>query len=214
MIRFQGRMTATWVRHGEGPRETGQAILVRTVPGSLSGRATPRVPSLSNSRSRRSQDRLRRSWVTTAPDDLRMGPGKRWPCRSGAGRAAPEPLSAPPSLGWSLGGQGAGGRAMVTHSLTPHPTPPPAGLDRDTGPRASQHPQSSASGVSPTWVTPTSPCTGVHLTLGLGGCLACFPAPPPFLLAWCFRLGAPACGRGGRNGKGFLSQQPRSRKTG
>lgn len=56
VIRFQGRMTATWVRHGEGPRETGQAILVRTVPGSLSGRATPRVPSLSNSRSRRSQD--------------------------------------------------------------------------------------------------------------------------------------------------------------
>lgn len=44
VIRFQGRMTATWVRHGEGPRETGQAILVRTVPGSLSGRATPRVP--------------------------------------------------------------------------------------------------------------------------------------------------------------------------
>lgn len=56
VIRFQGQMTATWVRHGEGPRETGQAILVRTVPGSLSGRATPRVPSLSNSRSRRSQD--------------------------------------------------------------------------------------------------------------------------------------------------------------
>lgn len=55
-IRFLGRLTATRVRHGEGPTETGRAILVRTVPGSLSGRATPRVPSLSNSRSRCSQD--------------------------------------------------------------------------------------------------------------------------------------------------------------
>lgn len=56
-IRFLGRLTATRVPHGEGPTETGRAILVRTVPGSLSGRATPRVPSLSNSRSRCSQDR-------------------------------------------------------------------------------------------------------------------------------------------------------------
>lgn len=56
VIRFQGRMTATWVQHGEGPTETGRAILVRTVPGSLLGRATRRVPSLSNSRSRCSQD--------------------------------------------------------------------------------------------------------------------------------------------------------------
>lgn len=55
-IRFQGRMTATRVRQGEGPTETGRTILVRTVPGSLSGRATPRVPSLSNSLGRRSQD--------------------------------------------------------------------------------------------------------------------------------------------------------------
>lgn len=67
----------------------------------------------------------RRSCVTTAPD-LRMGRGERWLCRSGAGRAAPEPLSAPPSLGWSLGGQGAGGRAMVTH--LPHPPPASLGL--------------------------------------------------------------------------------------
>lgn len=63
----------------------------------------------------------RRSWVTTVPDDLRAGRGERWPCRSGDRRAAPEPLSAPPSLGWSLGGQGAGGWAMVTHLP---PTPP------------------------------------------------------------------------------------------
>lgn len=48
----------------------------------------------------------------------------------------------------------------------------------------------------------------------MGGGLACFPAPPPFLMAWCFRLGAPVCGKGGRDGKGFLSQQPGSRKTG
>lgn len=31
VIRFQGRMTATWVGHRVGPTETGRAILVRTV---------------------------------------------------------------------------------------------------------------------------------------------------------------------------------------
>lgn len=56
-IRFlQGRRMATWARLREGPKEKGRAIPVHTVPRFLSGRATPRVPCLSNSRSRSSQD--------------------------------------------------------------------------------------------------------------------------------------------------------------
>lgn len=91
-------------------------------------------------------------WVTTAPDDLRAGRGERWPCRSGDRRAAPEPLSAPPSLGWSLGGQGAGGGGLGDgDASTPH-TPlscwPGAGTP---GPRASQHPQGSASAAAIGW---------------------------------------------------------------
>lgn len=155
----------------------------------------------------------RRSWVTTAPDDLRAGRGERWPCRSGDRRAAPEPLSAPPSLGWSLGGQGAGGWAMVTHLP---PLPPPAGLGLGH-PALGLHSTHRAVPrlLRPAGVTPDSPSTLAHLILAWGwGLSGLFPCPAPFPAALVLPPGGARMGKGGQDGKGFLSQQPESRKTG
>lgn len=131
--------------------------------------------------------------------------------RAGLGTAG-RPLSLyPRRLPWGgvWAGKGRGGGAGDGDASAPPDCWPGAGTP---GPRASQHPQGRASPVLPAGITPGLPSSGVHLTLAWGGWSASLPRPLP---CW---PGASAWGRprgaGGRDGKGFLSQQPGSRKTG
>lgn len=142
------------------------------------------------------------------------------------GGAGLGPSGRPPSLyprrlpsGWSLGGQGAGGRAGGDAGR-----PPPLPADQGPGaPSGLGHPPPKSRILNGEGVALLE-CYEPGVTVGRvddSGAPALRPVlrgfgvhswilcPAPFL-AECFRLGAPAWG----SGKGGLSQRPRSRRTG